>query len=297
MRTFRFGGSQSSDLNEWKQIGYDLDCMLTSAGGLPVPCVPSELLIAEDGESGRDNSFGRNAAGGLRMLGAQGLLVDLEEASNQRMAAGLYGTVVVLDGYGGTDDDPVVSVAVHPSVGVRGANGLPAAPKWDGEDRWALDATSMQGGNTPLYVDHNAYVSGGIVVARLQLVPVAFESVNTRTVLPVHSAVLTLQLSGDRKSVLRAVLSGVVPEVEARTALDELAAQAGLCPGLNQTYDEARVVMQKLADVRADLQVAETQACDAVSAAFEWTGQTAKAGEVVKPEAHVVPKCPEDGGS
>jgi len=298
MRTLSMGLSPGSDLSAWKAIGYDLDCLQTGASGTPLTCKAAEPLTMEDGESGRDNSFGRNIGGGIRLICIEGLFPDVEAQANARMDAGTIGWVAVLRDYNGGDDDPAVRVALHPSNGVVDAGGQPKSPLWDGTDLWSVDSSSMQGGTTPVHEDVAAYVAAGVVVARFAgPLPFTVRGDASALALSLEHVVVTLELSVDRKQVLRGTIAGISPIGQVMHAVDDFAAQAGACPGVNKNVDDARLTMLKTADVLMSLASDQEAACDGMTAGLAFTAVAAKLGAVSAPVPIDVPPCSTDAGT
>ncbi len=173
----------NQDADRWRDIGLDLDDLLTEP---PVPeaeCEPpSETAEPElDGNDGIDNAFGSRLFPIVRLA-----LADLEALSRTNQAAGIGAILLRISDWNGTRNDPRVSVWLSQSA--AGTSAEPSAvrfegmelvdatdgtaaplPAWDGGDHWfPRDDTFFMGDvSRPRVVDDNAYVSDGTVVMRL----------------------------------------------------------------------------------------------------------------------------------
>jgi len=178
VRRLDFG---EGDLSEGPRIAYDLDGRCTCRGQESA-CTRPDYAEADDcdGPEGRDNNVARLVAATTTFtpsLSSESLGTGLE--------AGAWSLLIHVRGFDGTPDDGQVSVAIHPSPGFTfdPCNPDGAEPDWDGQDRWPVHAFSVEippSGDPnlcgtdpepaleqPAFVDDNAYVADGTLVASL----------------------------------------------------------------------------------------------------------------------------------
>ncbi len=203
-RTIDFG---EVDLSVGPAVGYDLDVRCTCQGEGP-SCIEPDWATADhcDGPSGRDNAIAQL----FHDLGA----VDKDFTSAHYTESAEIGEdsfLLRVRDYNGQLNDDQVTVSMHPSEGTDDdpCNPPNAQPAWDGSDLWAINAASLnvaQGGaggaagaggaggaagaggqsvpcglnghdiDDARYIDVNAYVSNGTLVASLPEVALEFTS-------------------------------------------------------------------------------------------------------------------------
>jgi hypothetical protein len=291
VRSLRIGLSPTADINEWRDLGYDQDCTQTGPGGLPSSCQTNgdAGAIIEDGHQGRDNSFGRNVGGRLALVRqSHPELPDIAGEANQRLETGAAGMLVGIDHYGGTDEDPTVSVAVYGSVGVANP---PAA--WDGSDAWKLDSSWLDSSDKPLHVDDSAYVSAGMVVARFDHLALLLTGDVGELDISIDRAVLVLALSPDRSMVTDGELFGVIGSQTLVQSIDRFVSQHGICPS-DSSYAAMRTVMNRAADIRLADDVDAAAPCDSVSIGVSFLAQRAQLGSVAAPAQKAPDLCAGD---
>lgn len=291
--------------------GYDVDGVCTCPG--PESCkAPAQTSSTAakarcDGDGGRDN-----AAGKLFTTFAK--LSSTFQPSRLRdgIRKGNTSMVFVLTRYNGAPDDPSVTVSLYLSPGFEGrrldggvGDAGESSPLFDGTDRWTISPTSLIGGATlvgtdcetattcaPLYVDSDAYVAGGTLVAHLDF-PIG---VSDRFVLLVSSATVTGQLlrQGAGARLERGQVAG-------RAAASNILSGMGLlqdpfssdylCKN-NPTYLNVKQTLCASADVAADPRADNTGApCDALAAAVAFSASPARLGVVLE-EAPAPTTCP-----
>ncbi|MEI8259039.1 MAG: hypothetical protein WCJ30_25500, partial [Deltaproteobacteria bacterium] len=127
--TFGFGAT-----NVWHQLGFDRDGFCTNPATQPTQgCRPAAGgQTAEDGESGRDDSF-------ATQIGALFATQAFSEAdANAGISTGVGTLGARVTGLGGPDD-PSVIVEWFPMRHGRAMDGS-ATLRWDGTDLWAIDS-------------------------------------------------------------------------------------------------------------------------------------------------------------
>jgi hypothetical protein len=215
--------------NEWKTIGYDIDGK-TSSGTSTDLCKPLEGLSVQqlypDGDNGIDNSWGK-------LVLPLTLAVDgsFATAANQAVAQGKYTLLFYLEGLGlDTDTNPL-------DAKVYAGGLLGKAPNFDGTDVWPILSDSLV---TPTDVTTaklqlpGGYLAGNTWVGRSKNeivlpLPSMFGVFDVR----ISAAVITMELSPDRKSATHGVISGVI---DTQSYTDQIKKRAGakdmgLCGG------------------------------------------------------------------
>jgi hypothetical protein len=223
---------------------------------------------------------------------------DLSTQSLDDMHKGIGSIIVIVRGWNGADDDPLVDVVVAQSVfgtpalpdggmpepevpdgGIVYYDGgsVPPEPRWDGNDWWWVRVETFLDGdvNQPAIRDDRAYVAGGTLVIRLpNRVPIILSGTERASIIKLTDGRLTLDVAEDRETVPRAVLAG-------RWALSDVLRDiesAGICR--DQTLYAA---FSRLLDLAADVRAVpgsggDDVTCDALSVATTFNGVRAHFG-------------------
>jgi hypothetical protein len=289
-RTIAFEASDAS-----APLGYDLDGVVTCPG--PGSCKAPNKDPCDD-------ALGRDNAGGQLIAQLSAFTNEFSASQvNRRIGEGQYGAVMRVRGYNGGQNDAKVSVAFYVSTGTTnptpdagGDAGRPPPPVWAGSDRWDVDSNTLLGGASlvgtdcdarpndcvPRNVDTNAYVSGGVLVAALD-VPLQFGSAS-RLSLDLTGAVVVARLTPAGSSYR---LDGqVVGRWSTQKLLTSLASandpfsKDPLC-GANPTYQNIKALICQAADIPGDpTKDGKGETCDALSVALAFTAEAAKMGKV-----------------
>ena len=264
--------------------GLDLDRTCTCPGARS--CKPANGSTAVcDFANGVDNAAGDYFLSLLSVLGKTATITA-------KIQAGDYGLLLRIRNYNDLPDDDDVEVAVFNSFGLdrsppSGSDaGLPqnATPKFDGTDRWTVDAKSLLGGTAylPTIVDTRAYVRGGMVVASVSNAI----RIGPYTV-PIVGGVLIAKLvkSGDSYAITEGTVSGRSNARELLTALESvpnpLDKTKYLC-GDDAVYKNLRDRFCKGLDLVTDETLDGRDApCDAASFSIRFTSSPASLGTVV----------------
>lgn len=148
-------------------LGYDMDCSDRPNAGRPVLCRPIAEADAngpwERLPRGIDNSLATRIFAPLyEVAAANNQQIDLDATYSADQEAGRLGTLVSIENWNGTADDPSVMMSIYSSPGVSGENG---APRWDGTDEW--DRYSDVPGNESKFFKvegAEGYVANGVLV-------------------------------------------------------------------------------------------------------------------------------------
>lgn len=287
-------GLGTEDAGAPPSLGLDLDGLCTCAHGGGSCRAPGADPC--DDPAGRDNAAGALFQSLARRGGAAAGFFS-EAILNQRIERGELGVLLEVRDYNGLADDPRVLVALFPSNGVttwspEADAGTPA--RWDGTDLWTRDPSGLLGGSTvpgsgdavPKYADDDAYVAGGVLVARLDF-PLALGGPGAGTLtLDLTGAVLMarLEAEGAGYRLEDGQIAGRWATHKLLTGLssfqDPFDATQSLC-GENVTYKSLKDVICRSMDVRADPGSDRTgEACDALSIGVGFRAEPSRAGPV-----------------
>lgn len=279
--------------NLWRTIGMDLDGLCTDPFAAPpaVECTTSGGT-APDGERGIDNAFGY-----LLSSAVLGVFPSMQADMREAMLEGRQVPVVRLAGWSGEPDDARVSMWLAGSVDIlRAETPLPTTPlqdqrdlpdpRYDGTDRAYVASAYFDGvSSSPLVYDDNAYVAGGVLVARLpDRAPLDLRREATGGAARIRMTDLRLiaKLSADGTHFEDAVLAGRW----ARSDMLAYTADLGLC-GTDPDTLRAIALFTGLLDRSLDVRSlpgsgGDGVPCDAVSTAipFERT-EPLGSGEIV----------------
>jgi hypothetical protein len=273
-------------------VGLDLDKTCTCEGEGPSCTAPKGTKPACDSPGGVDA-----AAQKLFQLIALPLGTDAfgSQFFSNGADKGLWSLLVRVTGYNGEADDDHVSVALFPvasSVEVP-ATGIPA---WDGKDQWPISTTSLADGKSvskPLYVDDNAYVSGGVLVAGIAHSEIRFagsiESITMR--LTGGQIVATLTKGPNGYALKDGILAArwALPDVFfAISSFRDNNGKAICTNGVDYAF--AKQSFCNAADILSTIGTITTP-CDALSLGLGFTADPANIGSV-KPPPKPIPGCP-----
>jgi hypothetical protein len=266
-----------------EEIAYDLDGRCTVLPDLDSECLGT-TTISQDGPLGQDNSLGQNMLSTL-LLKQPGAEASWRDAQ----AKGVSALALRIRNWNGTADDPAIRVDLaHTAYGVpSGASPTPGStpldaswtappPSWDGTDVFALrrDDFVTTTPDVARAADDNAYIAGGVIVAKMPERTGVRIHDRTRTwKMTLTSARLVATLSDDFKTVQGATYTGRWPTI---TMYDELN-YGGFC-GLGTAAGDPLLSQALLdgADVFADPDVTPVgQPCDAVTIALSFSGPRA----------------------
>lgn len=277
-------------------VGLDLDRTCTCPE--PESCVPP----GDGGARTCDLSDGRdNAAGPLLALFSTLAKGSGPERTLRQIREGLFDTLVSVQGWNGMPDDPSVIVGVQLSNGIEGVeNDAGTMPLLDGTDVWTVDPGSVLGGSDlvgkdcrtlpipciPARTDTAAYVSGGVLVAHLE-VPLPIEGSSGLLSIDFSSATLTARITPSGSSFR---LTG---EIAGRWSADKLLGTFARLPNPTDgralcTSDAGQEIYALVKEnVCMGLDIVSNPAadrtgarCDALSNTLSFTATTATLGTV-----------------
>ncbi|MCA9607987.1 MAG: hypothetical protein KC619_20400 [Myxococcales bacterium] len=271
--------------------GWDLDARCTLPPTSPTgtwehECAPTSASGEHvvDLEGCRDDAWATEVAGAFGPLGAQ-----LELALATSMNDGVGPLMVRVSGWDGGADDPSVLVEIVPvafgvpSGGVRGD-----LLAWDGSDAFHPFAAFVEADGRAVLRDEEAYVSDGVLVARLLEDPVfPFRARDRSMTLRLGEAMLTLTfLEGG--GATDAVLTGRWPIDDALAELDH----EGLCAG-DPLRRAAEIRIRDSADVRERSRggAGMTAPCEALSISLGFTPAAGLWGDVLEPDTELPTPC------
>jgi len=266
----------------WTTLGFDLDGTNTVPGGAEPKCVwgggGQPGSAAFDHGCGLDNVIGAAIWEiFIPFLGNSFNTAEMTEA----VQAGTRGLVLRVTGYNGQPNDTTVGLSVYKTAGVD-------SPKWEGADRWTLsrDGLKEEGLLLSKYIDPQAYVADGVLVARLEKFPVGLQFVGTPVSwLLLEKSVFSATIAYDAGKGFHRLDQGRLGGMLNATAfLDAIRVAAG-CFDL----DEYRVQACSNLDVALD----DGAECNAWSMAVAFGAWEAELGDVVDGETQLT--CNDQG--
>ncbi len=293
-----FGAVPDAGVNP--MLGYDLDGVCTCPGaGSCVPYMSGSNVCDEP--MGRDNSTDQL----LNALASQAGDTFNQDAINNNLNLGYYGLLVRVTKYNGGQNDPQVSVAIFVSDGTRPDDGgaEPVTPVWDGTDVWTLDEGSVVtgGGDAgtafPRFVDPNAYVSNGTLVASVNF-PLTLgggSSIGLVTInLQGGFVTATIAPSQGSYELQNGQLVGRWPTGEMLSAISVLSIDGTpLCPD-TALFQYVKGLVCAAADVTSSTTADASAPCSALSLAAGFSATPALEGAVFAKSAPVSP-CADAG--
>ena len=274
-------------------LGYDLDGVCTCPGPPtcnPLSSQPTSGASVCDGDGGVDSN-------GSVVLDKFLTLTGHKDTASASVEAGRGGFLISIADYNGTDNDSAVTVSVFASNGTQPPTpgGDSPVPKHDGTDVWTIDSHSLYGGTGPPYVstssDVGAYVSGGVLVARMDLnlllADLAFD---------LRAAVLTGKLThaGSLWHLEQGMLVGRWPTAKLLTSFDTVkdpfsGGNGGLC-GQSALYQNIKGQICSSVDlVVSPSGDGHQQPCDSLGLTILFGAESAVIGDIMdnKPTVHL----------
>ena len=251
----------ANKVNGWKQYGYDIDGRASTATSTDL-CKPRNNTapknVYPDGDKGIDNSFGKNILTIILSIAS-----DAPAKVNQSIGQGKFTIMLSMNKLGVGANYKGLDTKLY------GGADLMAAPKYDGNDKWPVipellsnpaDITSAKVQFPNAYIVNNTWVSGSKGEVLLNL------SVSGFTLsLPIGSAVITMELSADRKSAKNGTIAGVLPTDTLTTELKKIAGafDPNLCKGV--TIDSIVSQIEQASDILHDGTQDKDKECDGIS--------------------------------
>jgi hypothetical protein len=261
----------------WKLYGTNIDGLVTTTQDMTGHCklrAGAQKSVAADGESGLDNSFGRNL-----MPVFTSLTQDFSANVNKEIAAGKFTVLFELEKLVQNDMSPVVT-----DLYLGGALKLP--PSWDGKDCWPIDPSS---GN-PATVFPKAAIAGNqwnSITAGDVTIPVTMGG--ARVELVIHQAKVTVVLSGDHKTGKLGIISGVLDREELIQMFKTVAGSFSKDLCNSTTFDSIAEQFRQASDIMKDGKQDPDKECDGISIGIGFTLRAAGKGDVVKPPPKLDP--------
>jgi hypothetical protein len=259
-------------------VGFDIDHTCTGLTERPSCKEPVWATDYVDGDRGRDNATGKLWAWLLRAG---------KEPEGGLQASTPWIVLARVSAFNGQANDEQVTVEFF--WGTRLASSADGVPRRDGTDQWdisayllGVDAQGQHSLDRSLLVDHAAYVSGGMIVARLPTFPLANPGLVPRTAYDVTWAGRLAQDDAGSWEIHDGVQSARVPLHEIFAGLSgyrsSLDPTMSLCTN-DPDYSIFKAAICSFADITATAGDASTP-CDALSNGSTFEGFPARLGGI-----------------
>ena len=291
---------QSGD--RWRRIGLDLDGMNTASVGDSAECVAANGNPPLDGNKGIDNAFGQYV-----LPTVVSLLSCLEDNIALNQGHGRGTVLLRLRGWNGTPNDAKVDVSVLSAVDgtslddvsavewggpdgstllLPGAIGEAPAPRWDGEDYFFVDPSSLVADNLdrPEVWKTDGYIRNGRVVLPLDTAATFVFLTGPGSFSISINGFLLADISEDRQTLLKGMIAGRFPVGEIIATLRPL----GIC---NESLIGSVVgLLTDNLDLRVDPDAGSPDdECTATGVAFSFQGIRAKIANRIAPVELPIP--------
>jgi hypothetical protein len=286
--TDRMGSPSSS---AWKDFGYDLDGKISTSDSKDL-CMPADgakpSAVYEDGEEGRDNSFGKNI---LPIVTA--LAMDASTQINDSIETGSFTIMIRLDELGTAAAENGVLSKLYGGAQLVDAMGMDLLPAWDGTDMWPVVNELLVNGDienpqvqfkgsyvvTDPATNARTWVSGDFGNITLNLAIAGFT-----LGLTVNHAVITMELNDDNSQATNGTIAGIL---NTEQLISELAKVAGsfdpsLCPP-SSTFESIAQQIRQASDIGADGSQDPSKECDGISMGLGFNMQKVELGAVSAP--------------
>lgn len=253
----------------WKSFGYNLDGKISTKDSTDL-CKPVEgatkSAVYPDGNDGIDNAFGKSIVSLLAELGYGTVKV------NEELATGSFTLLLDVDKIGTEASYSPLTAKLY------GGQDLGAAPKNDGTDTWPLIPELLDAnGDAKLkfpsaYLADNTFVSGtpGTITIALNMGGIALS-------LNINKAVISADLSADRKTGTNGVIAGVLKT-------SDLLETIGKIDAAKDMMETVAPLLEGAADILSDGTQDPNKTCDAISVGLGFDLVRAQLGEPIEEE-------------
>lgn len=285
---------RSIDMGETSKAlaGLDLDKTCTCQGEGPSCTYPVSATANHcDSEGGRDNSLAQVFAAILKFAGMGNFS---SEYFSGRAEKGYWSLILRVFEYNGGPDDGQVSVALYPTY--YDDTFQSDDPNWDGKDIWSLSVDALEDGasaDLPRFVDKNAYVAGGVVVASLPEAVIALsgESGNLGIKLTAGTVMGRIEEGPTGRRLRDAVIAGRWRTADIFKAASSFQVSgASLCKDGGFGYTTFKSLICSHIDIASSLGTAATM-CDSLSFGMSFQTEPAIMGMPFTPAPPPDP-CP-----
>lgn len=266
-----------------EEIGVDLDRFCTCQGEGPSCAGAVDNCDLADG---RDNALRT-----LIQLIAPLFIPDTPSSFYSAQAeGGAWTLILAVTGYNGQPDDDQVRLEWYVSTGLDNVDPM-ATPAWDGSDPWLISDTSylpdmlgMPDPTMPKYVDDNAYVSGGTLVASLGSAQpeIAFAGSSSYFKLRLTGATVMARLepSGAAWAMRDGLIAGRISEADLFEAIGSYRDGVITICTNGPLYPELKSALCTSRDIHAGVQ-GPAAPCDALSFGIGFSADPARRGMIV----------------
>ncbi|MGZ3421223.1 MAG: hypothetical protein ACXVEE_25330 [Polyangiales bacterium] len=273
--------SMTFGIDPTKPLGYDLDGTCTCPE-------PDSCQRPADSGTRCDEPGGVDVAMNQQILTLVQSAKGFSEADlNAGLENGRFGALVQIRKYNGTANDVQVEVGILLSPGWSGRT-TDAGPSWDGGDPWDIDPITLsnEAMKIPKYVDTNAYVRDGVLVAtRLDGARLGLGAGTSSADIVFTESVLTGKIvaRGSSFAIEGGIIAGRWPTANVLSGIANLADPflgGPLCKSV-LTYKTVKQKVCAAADIPSNkARDRGTLPCDALSLGIRFTAEPAVFGGV-----------------
>jgi len=204
---------------------------------------------------------------------------------------GISASMLVIDEYSGLPDDPQVLVTYYESpglesssapacagdAGIDGSGDSGSRPTWSGCDTWKIARSFLPDAKIPAFLTREAYVSGGVLVARFSTISFRIGTALLRMTDPVVTARIT---NDQMRTLTGGVIAGRVDADEFVRAFGERTfGESPLCRQ-NEFYTRFKTLVCSRLDVQIPAN-SRVEPCNGLSMTFEFEAVNGFLGSVV----------------
>lgn len=281
----------------WEEFGYDLDGKISTKDSKDL-CQPAEgvsaSVVYEDGEDGRDNSFGKNI---LTII--TGLASDASTQINNSIEGGSFTIMLSLDELGADAEANGIHSKLYGGSKLVDMAGMEIAPAWDGTDEWPVIYELLEGGDITKpkvefpdsYVVKDpasgarTWVSGDFGDVTLNL------SISDFTLsLNIRHAVISMELADDNATATNGTIAGILDTEQLITELGKVSGQFDICPG-DSTFESIAQQIRQASDIGKDGAQDPKAVCDGISIGLGFEMQKVLLGPVAEPSMGGTDPC------
>lgn len=263
---------------QWKAFGHNLDAKESTAASKDL-CQPymgtATSIPYPDGDNGIDNSFGKNLLPVILSL-----YPTWVQDINNGIAKGFFTSMLKMECLPPKGDVEKFTTKLF------GGTPLPAAPKFDGTDKWPvapeLLSNSLDADSSTIIFDQCSVkgqaFDGGPNSTFVLTVPIKTMTDSTSIKLTLYAATLKMTLADDRKSASAGMLGGVLNTEEFLAEIKKVGSLLNLCG--TGAFDNIVQKVREASDIMTDGTQDPNKPCDGISMGMGFDMKQVQLGDV-----------------